>query len=73
MPIYTTNIRRVDAFVNYEVVLEAGSAEEASKLAREQDHSLDWVEVSTTIFDARRYVALDGAGEEILGSEVGDF
>jgi hypothetical protein len=72
MPTYTI-LRRVDAFVNYEVVLEADSAEEASKLAQAQDGVLDWVEVSTTTFDARGFVAFNAAGEEILGSEVGDF
>jgi hypothetical protein len=72
MPSFTI-LRRVDAFVNYEVVLEAGTAEKASKLAQVQDHALDWLEVSTTTFDARGFVALDAAGEQILGSEVGDF
>jgi hypothetical protein len=72
MPTYTI-LRLVDAFVNYEVVLKAGSAGEAAKLAREQDHVLDWVKVSTTTFDARGFVALDGAGEEIWGSSAGDF
>jgi hypothetical protein len=72
MPTYTI-LRRVDAFVNYEVVLEAASAEEASKLARQQDETLDWQEISTTTFDARLFVTLDENGQEIEETQQGDF
>jgi hypothetical protein len=72
MPTYTI-LRRVDAFVNYEAVLEADCAGEASKLARQQDDALDWQEISTTTFDARLFVTLDENGRESEDTQQGDF
>jgi hypothetical protein len=72
MPAFTV-LRRVDAFVNYKVSLEAGSAEEASSLARVQEDALDWDEISTTTFDARLFVTLNEHGQEIEETLRGDF
>ena len=68
-----TIIRRVDAFVNYEVQVIADNASHAATLAREQADALDWQVVSTSTFDARSFVALDDNGEEIEATEQGDF
>jgi hypothetical protein len=68
-----TVFRRVDAFVNYEIQVQAETAHDAAKLARAQDDTLNWLEVSTSTFDARGFVTLDSKGKEIEATQQGDF
>jgi hypothetical protein len=72
MQTYTVT-RRVDAFVNYVTTVTAENPNEAAKLAREQDHALTWQETSTATFEARTFVTLNSAGQEISETEQGDF
>jgi hypothetical protein len=68
-----TVLRRVDAFVNYATQIQAETAQDAAKLALAQDDALNWQETSTSTFDARLFVTLDGNGIEIEATQQGDF
>ena len=65
---------RVDAYVDYVAEVEADDAAEAAQLA---NHDLSghykWEERGTQEFDARLYITLDENGEEIDGTQAGDF
>ena len=66
-------LRRVDAFVDDVVDIEADSAEEAASAASDDERKFDWKEVGVHAFDARYFVALDEDGNEIEATAQGDF
>lgn len=66
-------LRRVDAYVDYVAEVSALSANEASAKASESEESFDWVEQDVQQFDARLFVTLDDDGNEVAGTECGDF
>jgi len=64
-------LRRRDAFVDYVAEVEADTAEEASDLANHAPWDFEWEERGVIEFDASLFVALDGDGNEIEGTETG--
>jgi hypothetical protein len=64
---------RIDAFADYVAEVEADSAEDAAELARENHGDYKWEHEQTQEFDDRLYVTLDSEGNEIEGTQVGDF
>ncbi len=65
---------RVDAFVDYVAEVEAEDAEEAAQIASSDPRSRHkWEERGTEEFDARLYITLDENGDEIDGTQAGDF
>ncbi len=64
---------RIDAFADYVAEVEADDAEEAAVLARENHTDYRWEHSSIQEFDARLYVTLDDAGDEIEHTQIGDF
>ena len=65
---------RVDAYVDYVVEIEAGDAKEAARTAADDLTSgHKWEERGTQEFDARLYITLDENGDEIDGTQAGDF
>ena len=73
MPLFKV-LCRVDAYVDYVAEIEA---EDAYKAARSAAGDLTkrqrWVEHGTQEFDARLYITLDENGDEIDGTQAGDF
>jgi hypothetical protein len=65
--------RRVDAYAIYEADIIASTAQEAAKLAREQEDGIEWGEPDLATFDARSFVALDEARNELEHTETGDL
>lgn len=72
MPVFQV-LRRVDAFVDYVASVEADSPDEAAAKADADETLFDWEEVNISEFDARMFVALDDSGDEIDGTQRGDF
>ncbi|MBV9993872.1 MAG: hypothetical protein JO127_01540 [Caulobacteraceae bacterium] len=72
MPTFTV-LCRIDAFADYVAQVDADTAEEAAKLAREDHNHYSWEHDQTAEFDARLYVTLDAEGNEIEATQVGDF
>jgi hypothetical protein len=72
MPLFSV-LCRIDAFADYVAEVEADSAEDAAVLADENHSRYNWVHHQTAEFDARLYVTLDGDGNEIEATQVGDF
>jgi hypothetical protein len=66
-------LRRVDAYVDYEVEVEAATPDEACEIASREPAHLKWREIGTQSFDARMFVTLDGDGSELSETERGDF
>jgi hypothetical protein len=64
---------RIDAFADYVAEVEADNAEEAAELASENHGDYKWEHSFTQEFDARLYVTLDDAGNEIEETQIGDF
>ena len=65
---------RVDAYVDYVAEVEAEDAEEAAQLANQEPTGrYKWRQQGTQEFDARLYITLDENGEEIDGTQAGDF
>jgi PHD/YefM family antitoxin component YafN of YafNO toxin-antitoxin module len=64
---------RIDAYADYVAEVEADDAEEAAQLARDNHGDYKWEHSFTQEFDARLYVTLDGNGNEIEDTQVGDF
>jgi hypothetical protein len=64
---------RIDAYADYVAKVEADSAAEAAELARENHGDYKWEYDQTAEFDDRLYVTLDDDGNEIEGTQVGDF
>ena len=64
---------RIDAFADYVAEVEADDAEEAAALAHDDHGDYKWEHRSIQEFDARLYVTLDDAGNEIEETQVGDF
>jgi hypothetical protein len=64
---------RIDAFADYVAEVEADSAEDAAELARDNHGDYRWEYEQTAEFDDRTYVTLDANGDEIEGTQVGDF
>jgi hypothetical protein len=64
---------RIDAFADYAAEVEAADADEAVAMARGNHEDYKWEHRFTQEFDARLYVALDEAGNEIEETELGDF
>lgn len=71
MPKFTV-LSRKDAFVDYTTEVEAADAEAAVALV-DQGSGFTWEERGVVEFDARLLVALDEDGQEIEGTERGDF
>lgn len=65
--------RRIDAWVTYVAKVEADSAAEAASLAEDNEDAYDWREDDVLTSDAREFVTLDTAGEEIDVTRTGDF
>ena len=72
MPIFQVR-RRVDAFVDYVTDVEAATPYEAAEIASENESDFKWQEEGPCEFDDRRFVVLDAGGQEIDGTQVGDF
>lgn len=72
MPTFTV-LRRVDAFIDYTAEVEAPTAEEAAELARQKGDALQWKKDGEHECDARAFITLDANGNEIGGTECGDF
>jgi muconolactone delta-isomerase len=72
MPKFTVKAR-VDAFVDYVAEIKAETVEEAVRLADEGAPEIVWKKYGVVEFDARAVVALDDYGNEIEGTERGDF
>lgn len=70
MPRFTVK-RICDAYVYYEAEVEAATAEEASRKARENEEQHNWQEAGDTVFEARSFVTLDDRGPEIESTQVG--
>jgi hypothetical protein len=68
-----TVLCRIDAYADYVATVEADDAEEAAELARENHGDYKWEHEQTAEFDDRFYVTLDGDGDEIEATRVGDF
>ena len=67
-------LRRVDAYVDYVAEVEAENAEEAAQLANDDlIGCYKWEERGKQEFDARLYITLDENGDEIDGTQAGDF
>ncbi|MBI3437372.1 MAG: hypothetical protein HY054_01740 [Proteobacteria bacterium] len=72
MPRYQV-LRRVDAFVDFIAEVEAGNPAEAAAKANHDETKFNWKEAGTSYFDARLFVTLDAEGNEIVGTQQGDF
>jgi hypothetical protein len=72
MPVFKVR-RMVDAWVTYVAEVRAVDAEQAAKRAREDEGDLAWDEEGPIEFDARQFVTLDGEGQEMDGTQCGDF
>lgn len=72
MPKFTV-LRRVDAFVDYVAEVEADTADEAAAKAGENEECYTWQREDVHQFDARLFVTLDANGNEIEGTQCGDF
>jgi hypothetical protein len=72
MPTFTV-LCRIDAYADYVAVVEADNAAEAAELARENHGDYKWEHDQTAEFDDRLYVTLNDDGDEIEGTQVGDF
>ena len=66
-------LRRVDAFVDYVALVEADDAKEAARKASEDERPYQWARDGIAEFDARLFVTLDDEGNEVEGTEFGDF
>jgi UDP-N-acetylenolpyruvoylglucosamine reductase len=66
-------LRRIDAFVDCVAEVEAVDAEEAAAKANEDETKFEWKKSGLSQFDARLYVTLDAAGNEIESTQQGDF
>lgn len=66
-------LRRVDAYVDYVAEVEARDEKEAAAKAREDETIFTWTQCGVAQFDARLFVALDEDGNELGGTEHGDF
>jgi hypothetical protein len=64
---------RIDAFADYVAVVEADNPKEAAELAYDDHGAYVWAYQSTAEFDNRCYIALDDEGDEIDGTEIGNF
>ncbi|MGH6992872.1 MAG: hypothetical protein ACRED8_01215 [Caulobacteraceae bacterium] len=71
MPLFTI-VCRHDAWSDYVAEIEAGTPEEAARLAEENHHEYAWEHEETVEFDARLYFALDEDGEEMEETVCGD-
>jgi hypothetical protein len=66
--------KKVDAYVNYEAVVDAATPEEAAKVAdRDFGGTLRWVRGDVDEFDATGFITLDAEGMEIDGTQAGDL
>jgi hypothetical protein len=72
MPTFTV-LCRIDAYADYVAEVEADNAAEAAELARENHGDYKWEHDQTAEFDDRLYVTLNDEGDEIEGTQVGDF
>lgn len=66
-------LKRVEAYVDYHIDVEAEDAKSAAEYATAEDEELDWQQTDTTEFEESRIVALDAEGKEIEDSAFGDF
>ena len=65
---------RVDAYVDYVAEIEADDAQAAARTAADNLSSRhNWEARGTQEFDARLYITLDQNGDEIDGTQAGDF
>ena len=65
---------RVDAYVDYVADIEADDPQQAARAAADDLTSRHkWEERGTQEFDARLYITLDENGDEIDGTQAGDF
>jgi hypothetical protein len=64
---------RIDAYADYVAVVEADTPEDAAQLAYDEHGDYKWEYHQTAEFDDRRYITLDDHGDEIEGTEIGDF
>jgi hypothetical protein len=64
---------RIDAFADYIAVVEADDPKDAAQLAYDDHSAYTWTYHHTAEFDNRCYIALDDQGDEIDGTEIGDF
>lgn len=72
MPLFRVR-RQVDAWVTYVTEVWAVDAEQAAEVARDSDGELSWEEEGPVEFDARQFITLNAEGDEIDGTQVGDF
>jgi len=72
MPTFTV-LCRIDAYADYVAEVDADDAEGAAMLARENHGDYKWEHDRTAEFDDRLYVTLNDDGDEIEGTQVGDF
>lgn len=66
-------LRRVDAYADYVAEVEARNEKEAAAKANEDETAFAWSPRGLAEFDTRIFVALDEAGNEVEGTEHGDF
>lgn len=66
-------LKRVEAYVDYHIDVEADDAKSAAEYATAEDEELDWQQSDTTEFEESRIVALDAEGKEIDDTAYGDF
>jgi hypothetical protein len=64
---------RIDAYADYVAVVVAPNATQAAELAQDNHGRYNWQYHQTAEFDDRLYVTLDKDGDEIEGTQVGDF
>jgi len=72
MPTFTV-LCRIDAYADYVAQVEADNAADAAELAGENHGDYKWEHDQTAEFDDRLYVTLNDDGDEIEGTQVGDF
>ncbi|MGE0830487.1 MAG: hypothetical protein AB7O04_14200 [Hyphomonadaceae bacterium] len=66
-------LRRVDAYLDYVTEIDAPTAAEAAEIAYRDEEKYRWEAHGHAEFDARLFVALDTEGNEIDGTQQGDF
>jgi NADPH-dependent ferric siderophore reductase len=73
MTTYTV-LRQVDAWINYEAMVEAESPEEAAQIASEKDSELTWTQSDDPQqFDHREFYTLDEEGSPIESTKVESY
>ncbi len=72
MPVFRV-LKRVEAYVDYAIDVDAENASDAAEYAAHEDEELDWEALGPTEFEETRIVTLDAEGNQIDDTAIGDF